>query len=94
MIGFHTVYVQAVTPFAPIRRLFPLSSAPDNPYTTTPLIDQAVIEVLDPCNNPFRLEATLQTDVFWDYSGTLEFTTNPFIIDPTECPVTYTCENL
>jgi hypothetical protein len=64
----------------------------------TSLDASETIEIIDPCLNPFSLTPTAQTDpADYPYSSasypTVEVTLAQYVVDPSVCPITYSCSN-
>ena len=60
-------------------------------------VSTADIEFVDPCPDPEALTAPDQTnpaDYYYTTSPTAKFTANPWVVEPTVCPIEYSCKTL
>lgn len=56
---------------------------PENFCDNTIFCDRVLIEIIDPCDNPFRVQANGgSTPPDYNYGDLLTFTVNPFTIEP------------
>lgn len=65
--------------------------AADHP-TATNVDATGTVEFNNPCLNPTAFSATAQQDPLPNnYSGSVNFSLNPFVIEPAKCKINYTC---
>ena len=92
LIGYRTFVLRANMPYSTSsRRLQVLptstpSDVPQNLYVDDPFADQAVINVIDPCINPDRVDASAFTNPEdWNYAGQLTWSFDAWTILPSGC---------
>ena len=78
------------------KRLFFLQAFLTDYPTTVSAVEEAFIEILNPCINPNLVlgtpQMTLQPYLYSGDSEKVQFTLSPFKVDPPTCNITYSCE--